>query len=108
MKQKAYFNWSGGKDSALTLHKVLQDKSLDVKCLVTTLSMEHKRISMHGVREELPDLQAQSIRIPLKKIWLPEMPSMGAYDETMKKEMSLLKNAGNVHAIFGDIFFGGS
>ena len=35
IRKKAVFNWSGGKDSALALYKVLQQKQFDVVALLT-------------------------------------------------------------------------
>ena len=37
-KPKAIFCWSGGKDSSYCLHKVLTEKLLDVKYLLTTVN----------------------------------------------------------------------
>ena len=72
--------WSGGKDSALCLHKVLLAKEYDVKYLLTTLNEQFKRISMHGVREELLDEQAKQIdrkstRLNSSHIQKSRMPS---------------------------------
>ena len=55
-KPKAIFCWSGGKDSSYCLHKVLTEELYDVKYLLTTINEKFKRISMHGVREELLDI----------------------------------------------------
>ena len=100
----AIFNWSGGKDSTLALHRVLAEKKFKIKYLLTTLSEKYKRISMHGVREELLEQQAAFIGIPLKKIYLPENASMVTYNEIMETTMKELANE-NIHdAIFGDIF----
>jgi diphthamide synthase (EF-2-diphthine--ammonia ligase) len=49
--KKAIFNWSGGKNSSLTLYHVLKDKSFEVAALMTTVNSKHDRISMHGVRK---------------------------------------------------------
>jgi uncharacterized protein (TIGR00290 family) len=100
----AVFNWSGGKDSTLALHRVLAEKKFDVKYLLTTLSEKYQRISMHGVREELLEQQAASIGIPLKKIYLPEGASMENYNRVMKETMLELKQEEIEHALFGDIF----
>lgn len=100
----AVFNWSGGKDSTLALHRVLAERKFDVKYLLTTLSEKYHRISMHGVREELLEQQAASIGIPLKKIYLPEDASMETYNQVMKETMLTLVSEGIEHAIFGDIF----
>ena len=102
--KKAYFNWSGGKDCSLALYHTLKDPSTQLDLLVTTLSKEHRRISMHGVTEELLDQQAARIDIPLRKVWLPESPDMSVYNQEMGNLMKDLKDSGFEHAFFGDIF----
>ena len=102
--KKAFMNWSGGKDSTFTLWRVLRGKEFDVNCLLTTLSDEYKRISMHGVREELLDMQADALGIPLRKVFLPEMPSMEIYEEKMNEAVAGFKTEGIEYSIFGDIF----
>jgi uncharacterized protein (TIGR00290 family) len=97
------FNWSGGKDSALCLHQVLQEGQYQVSALLTTLSGSTGRITMHGVRQELLERQAASIGIPLQQVMLPEGASMSAYNELMHNTMHALKAQGIAHAIFGDI-----
>ena len=59
---------------------------------------------MHGVRTALLEQQAESIGIPLVKLILPEMPSMEIYDNEISKQLETLKNKGNTHCIYGDIF----
>ena len=75
MKEKVIFNWSGGKDSALCLHKIQQEYQYDIICLLTSISEPYKRISMHGVREDLLDMQAESTGLPLQKIRFPGTPT---------------------------------
>ncbi|GAB3659268.1 diphthine--ammonia ligase [Echinicola sediminis] len=101
---KSVFNWSGGKDSALALHHVLQGKKHQISHLMTTVNSKYDRISMHGVRKELLYAQAASIGIPVKEILLPEMPGMEEYDLIMRKTMEELKGQGITQSIFGDIF----
>lgn len=100
----AYMNWSGGKDSSLCLHKILQEKKYDVRFLLTSVNAVHNRISMHGVRRELLEAQALSIGIPLTTIELPEQPGMQEYEQYMMQKVAALKEAGCHHSIFGDIF----
>jgi uncharacterized protein (TIGR00290 family) len=102
--KKSIFNWSGGKDSALGLYHCLKDKDIDIKYLLTSLSEEYKRISMHGVRKELLQLQAENIGIELKEIYLPESASLEIYDGIMKIAFEGLKDEGIEYSIFGDIF----
>lgn len=104
MKPKAIFNWSSGKDSALALYKVLQSDEFQIHSLVTSVNSHYNRISMHGVRTELLEKQAESLKLPLHKMEIPEMPSMEIYEEIMKKTLEDFKNEGVTHSIFGDIF----
>lgn len=104
MKNKAIFNWSSGKDSALALYKTLQNPTFEVVTLLTSVSEQYQRISMHGVRVELLDQQAKSIGIPLTKMMIPEMPTMEVYENVMRTTLTNLKEQGVTHSIFGDIF----
>ena len=101
---KAYMNWSGGKDSSLCLYKILQDKKYSIETLLTSINAVHNRISMHGVRRELLQAQAESLGIALQTIELPEQPDMTEYDEMMGAKVSQLKKSGYTTAVFGDIF----
>ena len=99
----AVFCWSGGKDSALCLYKVLQQKEFEVKYLLTTVNEQHKRISMHGVREELLNAQAKSLGISLVKIYVSEGTN-AEYEKKMEETLLKFKSEGIKHVIFGDIF----
>lgn len=100
----AYMNWSGGKDSSLALHTLLQDKQYNIQYLLTSINSAHDRVSMHGVRRALLHAQAEAIGIPLQTIELPEQPSMEAYEKNMLQKIDALKGEGLTHSIFGDIF----
>lgn len=73
MNKKAIFNWSGGKDSAFALYKVLKEDEYSIYSLLTSVNADTKRISMHGVRFELLQLQAGNIGIPLKTFSLRQL-----------------------------------
>lgn len=103
-KTKSIFNWSGGKDSAFCLYKLLQTGEYDIQCLLTSISEQYQRISMHGVRVELLEQQAERIGIPLIKLQIPENPSMETYDNLMSETLTGLKQQGAQVSIFGDIF----
>jgi len=104
MKEKAIFNWSGGKDSALSLFKLLQTARYDIICLLTSVNEHHQRISMHGVRVDLLEKQAESLGIPLVKMMVPEMPTMEDYEKVMETILKDLKKQGATVSVFGDIF----
>jgi uncharacterized protein (TIGR00290 family) len=101
---RAYMNWSGGKDSALALNRILEDPTYRVQGLLTSMNAAADRISMHDVPRQLLEAQAASIGIPLRTMELPHQPAMGAYEEVMRENVALLKAEGCTHAIFGDIF----
>jgi hypothetical protein len=52
-------SWSGGKDSALTLW-TLRGEGIEPEALITTVTDEYDRISMHGVR--FGDLFLEDVR----------------------------------------------
>ena len=101
--KKAILCWSGGKDSAYCLHKVLQAREFDVCYLLTTLSRPQNRISMHGVREELLDAQAKALNLPLLKVFVSQGTNE-EYEEQMANTLKKAQAEGINHVIFGDIF----
>jgi len=103
-KHKTYFNWSSGKDSALALYYLLQNKQYSVDALVTTVNSHYNRVSMHGLRTELLIAQTKALNIPASLIELPEMPSMETYETVMLKSVNQLKQEHFTHSAFGDIF----
>lgn len=101
--KKAVFCWSGGKDSSLALHKVIQAQEFEVKYLLCTVSETFRRISMHGVREELLERQAESIGISLVMMYVKE-GSNAEYERKMEELLLRFKSEGINDVIFGDIF----
>ncbi len=100
---KAFMNWSGGKDSALSFYKA-QQQNRAVEVLVTSVNKSHDRVSMHGVPRELLVQQAAVLGLPLRTIELPELPGMETYEATVRDVHRQLKNDGFTHGVFGDIF----
>ena len=102
--KKAFLNWSSGKDAAYAMYLLQQQKEYEVDSLVTSINSKIDRVSMHGLRTQLLEQQAESIGVPLRKILLEGNVSMTDYNEIMKKETEKLKAEGFSHSIFGDIF----
>jgi len=101
---KAYFNWSTGKDSSLALYYAKKDPSFSIDLLVTAVNAHHNRVSMHGLQRELLETQAKSIGLPLTTIELPESPTMKTYNDKMTAVVNSLKDKKFTDCIFGDIF----
>ena len=102
-KAKSVFCCSGGKDSAFALYRALTGNQFDVTVLLSTMNSQFRRLSMHGVREDLIDRQAASIGIPLEKVWVSQ-GSNEEYENQMATKLIELKDLVITHVLFGDIF----
>ncbi len=103
--EKIVLSWSGGKDSALSLYELQRDERFRVVSLLTTVAEEYERISHHGVRTELLDLQAEALGVPLHKLYLPgRNVSNKVYESLMKRTMLEIWEQGVRTVAFGDIF----
>ena len=98
------FCWSGGKDSAMALHKLLQQPDVQIAALLTTVTEGYDRISMHGVRRELLHRQAQSIGLPLHEVLIPQQCVNPIYEARMEQALRIHFDQGVRKVAFGDIF----
>ncbi len=107
VKGKLVMSWSGGKDSAMALHRLLADRRYEVVGLLTTVSREFHRVSHHGVREELLELQAETLGLPLRKVYFPPSddapPTMAAFDAHMGEVMAEYRQQSVLFVGYGDI-----
>ncbi len=104
MKEKVILAWSGGKDSALALYEILKNENYEVAGLLTTVTSDYDRISMHGVRRPLLEMQAESLGLPLEKVFIAANTSNEQYEAAMREVLTKHKNAGVSFVVFGDIF----
>jgi uncharacterized protein (TIGR00290 family) len=98
------FCWSGGKDSAMALYSLLQQNQYSVAALLTTVTEGYDRISMHGVRRELLERQAQSIGLPLHEVRIPPQCINPIYESRMEEALRVHYDQGVRKVAFGDIF----
>ena len=104
MTERILFAWSSGKDSAMALHTLMKDRRYEVAALLTTVTEEYDRVSMHGVRRELLERQADSIGIPLVKVFITPGCTNDEYESKMRDVLGHFKTAGVGSVAFGDIF----
>lgn len=108
VREKVLFSWSGGKDSALALHELRRDARYEVTALLTSLAEGFRRISHHGVREELLDRQAAALGLPLEKVYFPVHPAHACtnaeYEEIMGRVLQRFRDDGVTLVAHGDIF----
>jgi uncharacterized protein (TIGR00290 family) len=104
MSEPILFCWSGGKDSAMALHTLLQRSDIQIAALLTTVTEGYERISMHGVRRELLERQAQSIGLPLHEVRIPPQCVNPIYESRMEEALRIHLEKGVRKVAFGDIF----
>jgi uncharacterized protein (TIGR00290 family) len=104
MSEPILFAWSGGKDSALALHQLLQTPDVHVISLLTTVTERYERISMHGVRRELLAQQAESLNLPLHEVHIPPQCDNSIYEARMEQSLRHFHEKGVHKVAFGDIF----
>lgn len=102
--KRALVAWSGGKDSSLALRALLADDAWEPVGLLTTLTREHARISMHGVREDLLRRQADALGLPLWPTWIPQGCDDATYRAVMLEAMRNARKAEIEAIAFGDLF----
>lgn len=98
--------WSGGKDSSLALAALKADPGLEVVALVTTVTRDFDRISIHGVRRSILQAQVRSIGLPLYQSDIPAAASNAVYEEALASTLAdLRRDIPDIrHLAFGDLF----
>jgi uncharacterized protein (TIGR00290 family) len=102
--EKVLFSWSTGKDSALALHELQKRNEFDILALITTVTDDYNRVSMHGVRRELLHQQAAALGLPLREIGISKNASNDEYENKMQQVLVSAQAEGATAVVFGDIF----
>ncbi|MEA2724400.1 MAG: hypothetical protein QOH59_2171 [Gemmatimonadales bacterium] len=105
-KQPVALAWSGGKDSSLALAALQADPTVEVVALVTTITRDFDRISMHGVRRTVLEAQVSALGLPLIEATIPAAASNAIYEEALADALSTVRRAHPDvrHLAFGDLF----
>ncbi len=105
-RQPVALAWSGGKDSSLALAALRADPTAEVVALVTTITRDFDRISMHGVRRSVLEAQVAALDLPLIEAIIPAAASNAIYEEAFAAALSLASRRypGLQHLAFGDLF----
>ena len=104
MENEILLSWSGGKDSTLVLYQLSNDSNYKIKSLITTVTDNFDRISMHGVRTSLLDRQASSLEINVEKVVISQNSSNEEYESSLEKILLKYKKTGVRVVAYGDIF----
>jgi len=102
--ERVLLTWSGGKDSAMALHALKTSGACEVLALLTTVTEQYDRVSMHGVRTILLERQAQSLGLPVEKVYLGADASNEEYETRMRDKLAQYQARGVSSVAFGDLF----
>lgn len=104
LKKRVTISWSGGKDSAFALYKVMLSGEYEVVSLHTLINADTRRVGLHGVHEKILDLQAAAIGLPLEKLYLETSDNHQSF-EAVSRQFYIRCVRDKVDAVvFGDIF----
>lgn len=101
---KALIAWSSGKDSAWALHETRVAGEFEIVGALTTVTDTFRRVSMHGVREEILRAQLDAAGLRPVIIHIPYPCSNEIYEHKMAEAMAAARASGVTHVIFGDLF----
>ena len=104
MRPKALIAWSSGKDSAWALHVVRQSGDYDVVGALTTVNDAFARVAMHGVRQQLLEMQIAAAGLRPVLVHIPYPCTNDIYEQAMAAAVAQAKADGITHIIFGDLF----
>jgi uncharacterized protein (TIGR00290 family) len=98
--------WSGGKDSTLALAALRADPGYRVLGLLTTLTRDYDRISMHGVRRSVLEAQVHALGLPLIETSIGSSSTNADYEAAFTHGLSTAADRwpGLTHIAFGDLF----
>lgn len=98
--------WSGGKDCLAALARLMADPDWEPVGLLTTLTREFDRVSMHGIRHDVLRAQAASLGLPLIECVLDWPSGNTAYEAAMADALQRAQARwpGLAHCAFGDLF----
>ena len=102
--KRTLLSWSSGKDSAWSLHSLRQAGEYEVVALLTTITREYDRVSMHAVRRELVEAQANAAGLDLWAVEIPAACTNAQYEDAMRSAVRRAVEARIQCIAFGDLF----
>jgi uncharacterized protein (TIGR00290 family) len=101
---RTLLSWSSGKDSAFALAMLRQQDDVEVVGLLTTVNATAGRVAMHAVREELLEMQADAVGLPLWTVEIPWPCPNDVYETALAGAVDRALGEGITHMAFGDLF----
>ncbi|GLP95817.1 ATPase [Paraferrimonas sedimenticola] len=99
-------SWSSGKDSAYSLHKLVQDPKFDVVGLLTSFDERAQQVPIQGTPISAVRLQAKALGLPLVEVPMPKDANNQEYQAQLLSALSQSSLEFDGLA-FGDLFLDG-
>ena len=96
--RKFFCSWSGGKDSALSLHRAIQAGGIPA-ALLTMMTEGGERSRSHGLRLDVLRSQAEALGLPL----ITRSASWSTYEDVFRETVREFAQQGITAGVFGDI-----
>jgi len=98
--------WSGGKDSTLALAALRADPRYRVVGLLTTITRDYDRISIHGVRRSVLEAQVRALELPIIEASISAGSSNTEYEAAFGMALHAAAERWPAlrHVAFGDLF----
>ncbi|MGH8118269.1 MAG: ATP-binding protein [Rhodanobacteraceae bacterium] len=106
MSERVLVSWSGGKDCLMALARLRADPRWNPVALLTTITCNFDRVSMHGIRRDVLHAQAASLGLPVLECRIDAPSSNEAYEAAMARALAGARARwpGLDHCAFGDLF----
>ena len=88
----------------MALYEIQRARQLKVAALLTTVTRDYDRVSMHGVRRVLLERQAAALNLPLHQIQISKGASNEEYETKFGEAVAHYRSEGVTSVIFGDLF----
>lgn len=88
MSTPILLSWSGGKDATLALERLRADPRYRVAGLLTTVTADYERISMHGVRRSILQRQVAGLGLPSYVAEIPAAAGNEAYEAAFAQALA--------------------
>lgn len=88
----------------MALRELVAAPEFEVRGLLTTLTADFDRVSMHGVRRGLLEAQAAALGLPLRLVEIPAGAGNEEYEARFGEALGALRGEGVGTIAFGDLF----
>ena len=88
----------------MALYEIQKSQKYEILSLLTTITNDYDRVSLHGVPRTLVEQQAKLLGLPLQEVFISKSSSNEEYDSKMAETLTRFKQNGISQVVFGDVF----